>query len=160
MKQDEVVIWAHQTDLFHSRPKNFFPLFLRVHMVYEHPQTYHQLISNKKLLKSLHRKKLHSYFLSRPGFEPMHLQNDTCLRTCALAYAATQLSTKFSNSNECDSEEFLQSNFKPLAQERTSSQAKTIELYLQFFIGTITYLRGNARKCTYTMLRPRQNCYY
>ena len=27
----------HQTDLFHRRPNNIFPLFLRVHMVCEHP---------------------------------------------------------------------------------------------------------------------------
>ena len=31
---------AHQTDLFHRRPNNLFPSFLRVYMVCEHPLDY------------------------------------------------------------------------------------------------------------------------
>ena len=80
--------------------------------------------------KSLHKKKLHSYFLSEPGSEPTDLQNDKFLRTYALAPAATELYINLYNYSWCDSEEFSTTNFKPLAQESTSSYAKAIDLYL------------------------------
>ena len=82
------------------------------------------------MLKSLLRKKLHSYVWSRPGFEPTDLQNDTFMQTCALAHAATELYNKLNNYSWCNSEEFSTTNFKPLAQEGTSSYAKAIDLYL------------------------------
>ena len=47
------------------------------------------------MLKSLYRKKIHSYFWSEPGFEPMDLQNNTLMQTCALAHASMRLCIKF-----------------------------------------------------------------
>ena len=73
------------------------------------------------MFKSLYRKKLHSYFHSRPGFEPTDLQNDTFLHTCALAHVATELSNKFCNNTWYVSEEISKSNFKPLAQESATN---------------------------------------
>ena len=72
-----------------------FPCPFSVHIVYEHPLTYNKLILNKEMLKSLYRKKIHSYFWSEPGFEPMDLQNNTLMQTCALAHAAMRLCIKF-----------------------------------------------------------------
>ena len=60
----------------------------------------------------------------------MDLQNDKFLRTYALAHAATELYINLYNYSWCDSEEFSTTNFKPLAQEGTTSYAKTIDLYL------------------------------
>ena len=82
------------------------------------------------MLKSLYRKKLHSYFHSRPGFEPTDLQNDTFLQTCALAHAATELCIKFCNNTWYVSEQISKSNFKPLAQESASSYGKSTGLFL------------------------------
>ena len=65
------------------------------------------------MLKSLHRKKLHSYFQSETGSEPTDLQNDTLLQTYALAHAATELCMKLSNSTWGHSEPFSKPNFKP-----------------------------------------------
>ena len=80
------------------------------------------------MLKSLHRKKLHSYFWSRLGFEPTDLQNDTFLQTYTLAYAATEFDMKFSISNWGDSEKFSKPNFKPLAQARTCTYRYIFEM--------------------------------
>ena len=80
--------------------------------------------------KSLHKKKLRTYFLSEPGSEPTELQNGKFLRTYASAHAATKSYINLYNYSWCDSEEFSTTNFKPLAQEGTSSYAKAIDLYL------------------------------
>ena len=80
------------------------------------------------MLKSLPRKKLDSHFQSVPGFEPTDLQNDAFLQTYALAYAATELDMKMSNSNWCDSEKFSKPNFKPLAQARTCTYRYIFEM--------------------------------
>ena len=73
------------------------------------------------MLKSLLRKKLHSYFHSEPGSEPTDLQNYKLLRTCALAHAAMCLCTNFVNNNQCALEEFHYQYFKPLAQESATT---------------------------------------
>ena len=80
------------------------------------------------MLKSLHRKKLHSYFQSEPGSEPTDLQIDTFLQTYALAYAATELGMKLSISNWGDSEKFSKPKFKPLAQARTCTYRYIFEM--------------------------------
>ena len=106
------------------------------------------------MLKSLHRKKLDSHFQSVLGFEPTDLQNNTFLQTCAYAHAATELCENLYNHSWCNSDENFQSNFKALSQDSTTTYGKYIGLFVYYFIYTITYLRGKARKCTYKKLRP------
>ena len=84
----------------------------------------------EKIWISLHKKKLHSYFQSAAGSEPTDIQNYEFLGNYALAHAATKLYSYMYNYSWCDSEEFSTTNFKPLAQEGTTSYAKAIDLGL------------------------------
>ena len=84
----------------------------------------------KKMWISLHKKKLHSYFQSAAGSEPTDIQNYEFLQTYALAHAATKLYSYLYNYSWSDSKEFSTKNFKPLAQEGTTSYAKAIDLGL------------------------------
>ena len=59
-----------------------------VYMVYEHLL---YISKKKKNMKKFVQKKLHSYFGSRPGFEPTNQQNDTFDVNLRLSYRGHNL---------------------------------------------------------------------
>ena len=126
-------------------------------MVCEHPQTYHQLISNKKMLKSLHKKNYTHIF---------SLNLDLNSRTCKILHIdrlVLQLPRLRSWLLDLTiimgliQGNLFSQNFKPLSQESTTSYAKTTDIYVQYYMQPTTYLRGKPRKFKIMEKRPLPN---